>query len=114
MHRFIDSQPPDPAERRAQLRARIAAGWPTSGGIWVVEWQDAPGFLGWCGLFPLENSGLIEIGYRYVTSAWGQGIATEAARAVLDPAFALWASIRSSQSPIRPTSPRSTCSRRSG
>ena len=46
-----------------------------------------PGFLGWCGLFPLEDSGLIEIGYRYVTSAWGRGIATEAARAVLDHGF---------------------------
>jgi RimJ/RimL family protein N-acetyltransferase len=87
VHRFIDSQPPDPAARRAQLRARIAAGWPTSGGIWVVEWQDAPGFLGWCGLFPLADSGSIEIGYRYVTGAWGQGIATEAACAVLDHGF---------------------------
>ena len=29
VHRFIYSQPPDPAERRAQLHARIAAGWPT-------------------------------------------------------------------------------------
>jgi RimJ/RimL family protein N-acetyltransferase len=87
VHRFIYSQPPDPAERREQVRARIAAGWPASGGIWVVEWRDAPDFLGWCGLFPLEDSGLIEIGYRYVTSAWGQGIATEAARAVLDHGF---------------------------
>ena len=87
VHRFIYSQPPDPAERRAQLRARIAAGWPATGGIWVVEWQDAPDFLGWCGLFPLEDSGLIEIGYRYVMRAWGQGVATEAARAVLDHGF---------------------------
>ncbi len=85
--RFIYRQRPDPAERRAELRARIAAGWPTPGGIWVVEWQDAPDFLGWCGLFPLEDSGVIEIGYRYVPSAWGRGIATEAARAVLDHGF---------------------------
>jgi RimJ/RimL family protein N-acetyltransferase len=87
VHRFIYGQSTDPEERRAQVRARIAAGWPASGGIWVVEWQDAPEFLGWCGLFPLEDSGLIEIGYRYVTRAWGQGIATEAARAVLDHDF---------------------------
>jgi RimJ/RimL family protein N-acetyltransferase len=52
-----------------------------------VEWRDTPGFLGWCGLFPLEDSGLIEIGYRYVRAAWGQGVATEAARAVLDYGF---------------------------
>ena len=88
VHRFIyGNRPPDPVQHRAQLRARIASAWPAMGGIWVVEWQDAPGFLGWCGLFPLEASGLIEIGYRYVPSAWGQGIATEAARAVLDHGF---------------------------
>jgi RimJ/RimL family protein N-acetyltransferase len=88
VHRFIyvDS-PPERMEHRAQLHARIASGWPAAGGIWVVEWQHAPGFLGWCGLFPLEDSGLIEIGYRYVRSAWGQGIATEAGRAVLDHGF---------------------------
>jgi RimJ/RimL family protein N-acetyltransferase len=84
VRRFVySSPPPDPAELRAQLRSHIAGG-PAQGGIWVVERQDAPGFLGWCGLFPLEDSGLIEIGYRYLRSAWGQGIATEAARAVLD------------------------------
>jgi RimJ/RimL family protein N-acetyltransferase len=87
VHRFIYNQPPDPTERRAELRARITAGWPTTGGIWMVEWQDAPGFLGWCGLFPLEASGLIEIGYRYLPSTWGRGIATEAARAVLGHGF---------------------------
>jgi RimJ/RimL family protein N-acetyltransferase len=88
VHRFIyGNKPPDPAQHRAKLRARIASAWPATGGIWVVEWQDAPGFLGWCGLFPLEASGLIEIGYRYIRSAWGQGIATEAARAVLDHGF---------------------------
>jgi RimJ/RimL family protein N-acetyltransferase len=88
VRRFIyGDRPPDPDELRAQLRARIAGGWPAQGGIWVVERQDGADFLGWCGLFPLEDSGLIEIGYRYVRSAWGQGVATEAARAVLDYGF---------------------------
>jgi RimJ/RimL family protein N-acetyltransferase len=88
VHRFIFGDcPPDGTEHRAQLRARIASGWPAEGGIWVVEWRHAPGFLGWCGLFPLENAGPIEIGYRYVQSAWGRGIATEAGRALLDHGF---------------------------
>ena len=88
VHRFIyGNRPPERRQHRAQLGARIASGSPPQGGIWVVEWRDAPGFLGWCGLFPLEDSGLIEIGYRYVRSAWGQGIATEAGRAVLDHGF---------------------------
>jgi [ribosomal protein S5]-alanine N-acetyltransferase len=38
-------------------------------------------------LFPLENSGLIEIGYRYRAAAWGRGIASEAAAAVLEHGF---------------------------
>jgi RimJ/RimL family protein N-acetyltransferase len=53
----------------------------------VVVWREKPGFLGWCCLVPLEDSGLIEIGYRYVRAAWGQGVATEAGRAVLDHGF---------------------------
>lgn len=88
VHRFIFLRgPPDPAAQRAALAERIASGWPECGGLWVVEWQDQPGFLGWCGLFPLEDSGLIEIGYRYVRAAWGRGVATEAGRTVLDHGF---------------------------
>jgi len=88
VHRYIYLDgPPEPAAHRRELRRRMTSGWPRTGGIWVVEWRDQPGLLGWCGLFPLEDSGLIEIGYRYVPAAWGQGVATEAGRAVLDHGF---------------------------
>ena len=88
VHRYIFIHgPPDPAVQRTELTRKIEAGWPARGGLWVVEWRDAPGFLGWCGVFPLEGAGPIEIGYRYVPAAWGQGVATEAARAVLDHGF---------------------------
>jgi len=88
VHRFIFLRgPPDPAAQGAALSERIASGWPERGGLWVVEWRAKPGFLGWCGLFPLEDSGLIEIGYRYVRAAWGEGVATEAGRTVLDHGF---------------------------
>ena len=40
-------------------------------------------FLGRCGVRDLEDAGEMEIGYAFVPSAWGRGIATEAARAVL-------------------------------
>lgn len=89
--RFIWGTPPDPEVHREVLRGRFAPDWPARGGIWVVEERAAPGFLGWCGLFPLEETGLIEIGYRYITKAWGRGIATEAAARVLDHGFRSYA-----------------------
>jgi RimJ/RimL family protein N-acetyltransferase len=85
--RFIWGAPPDPEAHREVLRGRFAEGWPETGGIWAVEERAAPGFLGWCGLFALEQTGLIEIGYRYRSEAWGRGIATEAAAWVLDYGF---------------------------
>ena len=57
-------------------------------GMWVLEWRDRPGFLGWAGLFELPGSDLIEVGYRFKKNAWGQGIATEAARCLVDYGFA--------------------------
>ena len=40
-----------------------------------------------CGLSFLEDPGLIEIGYRFVTADWGQGVATEVGTRVLDYGF---------------------------
>ena len=85
--RFIWKTPPDPEIHREVLRGRFAPDWPARGGVWAVEERAEPGFLGWCGLFPLEETGLIEIGYRYLPKAWGRGIATEAAERVLDQGF---------------------------
>jgi RimJ/RimL family protein N-acetyltransferase len=85
--RFIWGSPPDRDARRAVLEEQFRAGQPAPGGIWIVEETAAPGFLGWCALMPLEVSGLIEIGYRYLPKAWGRGIATEAATRLLDHGF---------------------------
>lgn len=78
---------PSRAERRRELTARYRSDWPRIGGLWIVEWREHPGFLGWSGVFPLEDSGLIELGYRYCHRAWGQGVATEAGRRILEHAF---------------------------
>lgn len=46
--------------------------------------------IGYCGLFHFSNiDGVseIEIGYRFVQNSWGNGYATEAARAIRDYAF---------------------------
>lgn len=55
----------------------------------VVE-QNSRNVIGYCGLFFVEDvngQSEVEIGYRLVRSAWGQGYATEAVRAVRDFAF---------------------------
>jgi RimJ/RimL family protein N-acetyltransferase len=83
--RFIRPVPEDAAAQRRDIRGRILQ--PPRGALWHVELREAPGFIGWCGIFPLQDSGLMEIGYRYVRAAWGRGLATEAAAVALDHGF---------------------------
>ena len=83
--RLIRPIPEDDEAQRADIRNRILE--PPRGAFWHVEVLAAPSFIGWCGLFPLEDSGLMEIGYRYRPAAWGRGLATEAAVAALDHGF---------------------------
>lgn len=66
--------------------ARIEECFSTRGyGLWAVE---APtGFIGYTGLWPVPGevpfAPAVEVGWRLARSAWGQGYATEAARAAL-------------------------------
>jgi RimJ/RimL family protein N-acetyltransferase len=85
--RYIRPIPEDVETSRAEVRGRILSAGQPGRWLWHVALADRPGFLGWCGLFALEDSGLIEIGYRFTQATWGQGVATEAARAVLDHGF---------------------------
>src|SRR6266498_3929353 len=59
-------------------------------GPYAVVAQSSWGVIGYCGLFFFPDVGgqpEVEIGYRLARSAWGNGYATEAARAVRDFAF---------------------------
>jgi ribosomal-protein-alanine N-acetyltransferase len=59
-------------------------------GPYAVIEQQRPELLGYSGLFYFPDIGgqpEVEIGYRLRRSAWGQGFATEAARAVRNYAF---------------------------
>jgi RimJ/RimL family protein N-acetyltransferase len=59
-------------------------------GPYAVVEQHNQVVIGYCGLFlfpDLDSQAEMEIGYRLARSAWGQGYATEAAKAVRD--FAL-------------------------
>ncbi|HWN60461.1 MAG TPA: GNAT family N-acetyltransferase [Streptosporangiaceae bacterium] len=55
-------------------------------GLWLVYEKDCTGLTGTAGLRPLDHLGL-EIFYSLTPGSWGQGYATEAARAVLDHAL---------------------------
>ena len=52
-------------------------------GLLHASLRDGGGFVGGCGLFPVPDGNDIEIAYRLPHARWGQGFATEMARAVL-------------------------------
>lgn len=59
-------------------------------GLWAVVTKDRRQVIGFCGLSRFDDVGgqpEVEIGYRLVRTAWGQGYATEAASAVRDYGF---------------------------
>jgi RimJ/RimL family protein N-acetyltransferase len=67
---------------------RILDGWQSDGyGLWAVERRADGAFLGFTGLANHDYLDLPEIGWRFARVAWGNGYATEAARAVIDHVF---------------------------
>lgn len=75
------------------LIARFEGEWTVRGfGLWAVAPREDPdALLGFCGLtvpmFLPDVLPAVEVGWRFARSAWGQGYATEAARAALEFAF---------------------------
>ncbi|MER7049133.1 MULTISPECIES: GNAT family N-acetyltransferase [Streptomyces] len=80
--------PSDVVLRRAdaeQLYQRWDDQWERYGyGYWVVRRHDSARQLGFCGIKPMELKGIdiLNLFYRFDRSAWGQGLASEAATAV--------------------------------
>ena len=56
-------------------------------GLWAVEHKSTGALLGRAGLYNPEGWPGLEIGWALNRAYWGQGFATEAARAALDWAF---------------------------
>jgi RimJ/RimL family protein N-acetyltransferase len=66
------------------LLDRIRGRWRSDGyGLWVVERLSDAAFLGFTGVTRLAWVDLPEVGWRFVSSAWGQGYATEAGHAAM-------------------------------
>ncbi len=73
-------------ENAAACVAAVRTHWEVYGfGRWVVRARGADTIIGLCGLCHLDDE--IEVSYKFVPTAWGQGFATEAARASLTYGF---------------------------
>jgi RimJ/RimL family protein N-acetyltransferase len=58
-------------------------------GLWATLHKETNAFIGRCGLLPWEIDGRseVEVAYLLARPYWGQGLATEAARAILTYGF---------------------------
>jgi len=64
-------------------------------GYWAAEDRQTGGFLGWFHLRPDRfDEGELELGYRLARAAWGRGLATEGALAVIEHGFTRAAAVK--------------------
>lgn len=75
-------------DRSEAMVDRIESSWAMKGyGLWAVQVVGGPDFIGCVGLwdatFEAPFTPAVEVGWRLARSAWGQGYASEAARAAL-------------------------------
>lgn len=78
--RYLSGRAAAPAEVRRELDAAIGARW-------CLFERDTGEFVGWIGAVPTETGEEYDIGWRLRRDAWGKGLATEAARALIDRLF---------------------------
>jgi ribosomal-protein-alanine N-acetyltransferase len=86
--RFISA--PRTYEETQHRLAEILSNYEAYGyGLWATIHKADNQFIGRCGLIPQRVDGEpeVEIGYMLAKEYWGQGLATEAARAIRDYGF---------------------------
>lgn len=79
------------AETLEELEWMIDVAYPRYGyGLWATLDKATGVLVGRCGLLPWEIGGRteVEVAYLLARDRWGRGLATEAARAIVDHAFA--------------------------
>jgi RimJ/RimL family protein N-acetyltransferase len=78
-------------EQSDALAERIGAGFVLGFGLWAVEIAAGAEFAGFVGLsrpnFNAPFTPCVEVGWRLSRAHWGQGYATEAARAAMSDGF---------------------------
>lgn len=86
--RYFPNTDPPSQDRVEKLISDQLAHWETRGyGWWAVELRSKSGLIGWSGLQFLPETDEVEVAYLLGKALWGQGLATEAARACLQYAF---------------------------
>ena len=85
---------PDAPRTRQEAKAELE--WHMHGhprfpelGLWATIHKDTGKFIGRCGLLPwtIDGQQEVEVAYTIARAYWGQGLATEAAQAILDHGF---------------------------
>ena len=67
----------------AMIQSSLAS-FPTHGfGLWIVHCTGEEAMVGFCGLFLIGDPPEVELLYGIAPPVWGQGLTTEATRAVL-------------------------------
>src|SRR5690349_11005043 len=88
--RYIPDAPRSLAEAREELE------WHMNGhpkypelGLWATIYKETGKFIGRCGLLPwtIDGQHEVEVAYTIAREYWGQGLATEAAQAILNYGF---------------------------
>jgi ribosomal-protein-alanine N-acetyltransferase len=87
MQYFPRTDPPD-MERVQRIIEHQFTHWETYNlGWWAVVPNGGSKLIGWNGLQYLPETGEVEVGYLLSQQFWGQGLATEGARASLEFGF---------------------------
>nr|WP_290840465.1 GNAT family N-acetyltransferase [Halomonas sp.] len=83
--RFVPGPWHQPRIHRRFVIERIKRVYPPGLGYWTIRDRETEQFYGWVLLIPYDVlKPEVEIGWRLVRDTWGKGIATEAAKIILD------------------------------
>jgi RimJ/RimL family protein N-acetyltransferase len=75
-------------EVKQGLEERVFAAYRKYGyGRWAVVYRPTGAIIGFAGLKYLDDVEEVDLGYRFFKEYWGQGLATEAARAIVPYGF---------------------------
>jgi len=86
--RYISDGKPWPDEQIREFVGRQVSQFDRLGYcLWKLLLKETSEMIGFCGLQPLDGTAETEIGWWLARAWWGQGLATEAARAALIDGF---------------------------